>query len=87
MEPWYSWYSGDTKSTVSFGSILCQYNYVPLDGLVHSSGSMETASSEPAGPLDGRQHHLPLPHHDGGHDAGQACAGHLQLQRRWAGFN
>lgn len=57
---------------------------VHSDGVVHCSGSMETAAVEPAGAMDGREHHLPIPDHDGGHDAGQAVPSYLQLQRRWA---
>ena len=52
------------------------------DGLVYSPGPLEAAASELAGVVDGWKHPLSLPHYDGGYDAGEACAGHLQLQGR-----
>ena len=39
--------------------------------LEHSSGPLEAAASEPLCSLDGREYHLPLPHHDGGDDASE----------------
>lgn len=55
-----------------------------LDGLDYCSRAMETTSPEPISPVDGWKQHFPLPHHDGGYDAGKTHTSPFQLQRRWA---
>ena len=50
--------------------------------LEHSPGSLEVAASEPLCSLDGREYHLPLPHHDGRDDASETSPDAVWIQRR-----
>ena len=50
-------------------------------GLDDSSRSMEATATKPAGNVDGREHHLSIPDHDGGNDACKTCAGTVWSQR------
>ena len=55
---------------------------LPPAWLEYSPGSLETAASEFICAVDGWKHYLPVPHHDGGDDAGQTCADTIWIQGR-----
>ena len=57
----------------------------PSAWLEHSPGSLEAGASECVCSLDGWEHHLSLPHHDGRDDAGETSADAIWIQRRWEG--
>ncbi len=63
----------------------CYISWSPLslDWLVCGTGSVETAAPQPVHHVDGRQHHLSIPHHDGGHDVCEASAGSHGHQGWW----
>ena len=67
-------------------SLYSLISLLSIAGVVDSSGPLETAATQCLCDVDGRQHHLPVPYHDGGDDAHQTVPVHLQLQRRSVSF-
>ena len=54
-----------------------------LDWLVCGAGSVEAASPKPVHHVDGRQHHLSVPNHDGGDDVCETSPGSHGHQGWW----